>query len=332
MDESAFLRMNGDVSSSGLCDRADIDRLKPLYEVADLKAEPVESAYEELSFELDRDVELLWCKQKHRERPSFTPKLLRDVQAFQQRVKARYAGVGAPPFRYLAWASERPEVFNLGGDLGLICHLVDRKDRAGLLRYARACVDICYQNANKLDLPIVTIALCQGETLGGGFEAALSSDLIIAEEKARFGLPEVLFNLFPGMGAYSFLARRIGVAGAEAMIFSGKIYTAGELKELGVVDVVVPNGEGRSGVYAYIDRHARHFTAHRALYKVRRRFSPVTYQELTDIVTVWVDAALELDSSNLRKMQRLARSQIRYSGNGPDAHMTGRAAALVDLR
>ena len=143
-------------------------------------------------------------------------------------------------------------------------------------------------------VPIVTIALCQSETLGGGFEAALSSDVIIAEEGARFGLPEVLFNLFPGMGAYSFLARRIGVAGAEEMIFSGKVYSAAELKEMGVVDMVAPDGEGRHAVHAYIDRHRRHFTAHRALYKVRRRFSPVSYQELTDIVTIWVDAALEL--------------------------------------
>jgi DSF synthase len=332
MDEAAFLRIGGDLSQSDAFDRADVDRLAPLYEVVNAEADPISASYEELSFELDREVELLWCKQKHRERPSFTPRLLRDVQAFQQRVKARYAGIEAPPFRYLAWASERPEIFNLGGDLPLICQLVKRKDRAGLLRYARACIDICYQNASKLDLPIVTIALCQGETLGGGFEAALSSDVIIAEEKARFGLPEVLFNLFPGMGAYSFLARRIGVANAEAMIFSGKIYTANELKELGVVDVVVPNGEGRAGVYGYLGRHSRHFTAHRALYKVRRRFSPVTYQELTDIVTLWVDAALELDSANLRKMERLARSQVRYCLTEDEGHTTGRAAVPVDLR
>ena len=223
-------------------------------------------------------------------------------------------------------------MFNLGGDLDLIYQLVSRQDRAGLLRYARACIDICHQNANKLDLPIVTVALCQGETLGGGFEAALSSDVIIAEEKARFGLPEVLFNLFPGMGVYSFLARRIGVAAAVEMIFSGNIYTARQLKDLGVVDLVVPDGEGHVGVHAYVDRHVRHFTAHRALYKVRRRFSPVTYQELTDIVALWVDAALELDAANLRKVARLARSQSRFINAPLDAHLDGRADAPPNLR
>lgn len=330
MDEAAFLRLGGDAPDSVSYGHDDHDRLAPLYEVVDPDVDPIEASYEELDLVLDREAELLWCNQRHLDRPSFTPKLLRDVQAFQQRVKARYNGVQAPPFRYLAWASQRPDVFNLGGDLPLICQLVARKDRAGLLRYARACIDICYQNANKLDLPIVTIALCESETLGGGFEAALSSDVIIAEERARFGLPEVLFNLFPGMGAYSFLARRIGVAGAEEMIFSGKVYSAAELKEMGVVDMVAPDGEGRHAVHAYIDRHRRHFTAHRALYKVRRRFSPVSYQELTDIVTIWVDAALELDPLNLRKMERLARSQERLNEKSA-SYTPGRAATAVDL-
>lgn len=332
MDQDAFLRIPGEATEPALSGRSDGDRLAPLYETIDLKADPFAARYEELELELDREADVLWCHQRHRERPSFTPRLLRDVQSFQERVKLRHSGAEAPPFRYLVWASKLPGVFNLGGDLPLICELVGRRDRAGLLRYARACIDISHLNASKLDLPIVTVALCQGETLGGGFEAALSSDVIIAEESARFGLPEVLFNLFPGMGAYSFLARRVGVAEAEAMIFSGKVYEAAELKAKGVVDVLVPDGEGRNATYAYLDRHARHFSAHRALYKVRRRFSPVTYQELTDIVTVWVDAALELDALNLRKMERLARSQTRLAQANASAYEPGRMTTAVDLR
>lgn len=332
MDEAAFFRTSDHSSERELIGETDTNRLSALYAITDPNLDPIEAGYEEIEFELDRQSELLWCYQRHIERPSFTPGLLRDVQAFQERIKVRYSGVAAPPFRYLAWASRLPQVFNLGGDLPLIVKLVKERDRAGLLRYARACIDISHLNSTKLDLPIVTIALCQGETLGGGFEAALSSDVIIAERSARFGLPEVLFNLFPGMGAYSFLARRIGVARAEEMIFSGRIYTAEELKEMGVVDVVMPDGEGRAGVYAYVDRQARHFTAHRALYKVRQRFSPVTYQELTDIVTIWVDAALELDAANLRKMERLARSQSRFYRYNAAPHSPGRTAEAVELR
>src|SRR3546814_13512171 len=86
--------------------------------------------------------------------------------------------------------------------------------------YALKVVDIVYRNCVALDLPIITAALVQGDALGGGFEGVLSSNLIVAEKGCRFGLPEILFNLFPGMGAYSLLARRISPALAERMIRS----------------------------------------------------------------------------------------------------------------
>jgi DSF synthase len=310
VDESFHSGFAGEAAKSTEYRLDDSDRLAPLYETPDLSPEPISARYAELDLELEAAHEVLWCFQRHRERPSFTPRLLADVLALQERLKAHYAQAELP-FRYLVWASRAPKIFNLGGDLPLIAKLVDRRDRAGLLRYARACIDICYRNATNLDLPMQTIGLLQGETLGGGFEAALSNDVLIAEESTRFGLPEVLFNLFPGMGAYSFLARRIGTVEAERMIFSGKLYTARELEVMGVVDLVVPDGQGQLAVYEYIERNARHFNAHRAIYKVRRRFNPLSYDELNDIITVWVDAALQLEPINLRKMERLARSQER---------------------
>jgi DSF synthase len=111
------------------------------------------------------------------------------------------------------------------------------------------------------------------------------------------------------MEAYSFLARRVGPVLAEKIIFSGKIYTSPELHEMGIVDKVVKREEGREALYEYVSCNNRQFTSRRALYKVRRRYSPVDYQEMTDIMDIWVYAALELDVSSLRKMDRLVRAQ-----------------------
>ena len=102
------------------------------------------------------------------------------------------------------------------------------------------------------------------------------------------------------MEAYSFLARRVGPVLAEKIIFSGKIYTSPELHEMGIVDKVVKREEGREALYEYVSCNNRQFTSRRALYKVRRRYSPVDYQEMTDIMDIWVYAALELDVSSLR--------------------------------
>ncbi len=273
-----------------------------------------EVEFDELDIEFDSRHKVIWCYQKHTERPNFTPGLLRDVRAFQRSLP-QMSDVGGedrePGFQYLVWASRLPEVFNLGGDLSLIARLVRSRDHEGLLSYARACIDICYANSINLDLPIITIGLVQGDALGGGFEAALSNDLVIAEEDAKFGFPEVLFNLFPGMGGYSFLARRVGAKLAEQLIFSGRVYGVAELHEMGVVDILADRGKGEDAVYEYIAKHARHHNAHRAIYKVRRRFHPLTYEELADVIDIWVEAALAIGETNIRRMERLALAQER---------------------
>ncbi len=78
------------------------------------------------------------------------------------------------------------------------------------------------------------------------------------------GFPEVLFNLFPGMGAYSFLQRKVGRRITEELITSGNTYTARELYDMGVVDVITPDGTGEAAVYSYVRRHSRGGNGRRA--------------------------------------------------------------------
>jgi DSF synthase len=268
----------------------------------------------ELATRFEPDEGLLWCYQKHPERPCFTRGLLREIHDLQVGLRRRFEGGGIRgdgPLRYLVWASAAPGVFNLGGDLDLFAGLIRNRDAAGLREYATACVDVCYLNAISLDLPLLTVHLVQGDALGGGFESVLSSDVIIAEAGTQFGLPEVLFGLFPGMGAYSFLARRIGQIQAERMILSGKCYTAEELAEMGVVDVLAPRGEGEAALRAFVAENRRRHAMRTALAAVRRRCAPITYEELLDVVEIWVETALKLDEADLRRMDRLVAAQQR---------------------
>jgi DSF synthase len=204
-----------------------------------------------------------------------------------------------------------PGIYNLGGDLGLFAQKIRARDRAAMQHYAHRAVEAVYRNTVAFEAPVVTIALVQGDALGGGFECALSLNLIVAERSAKLGLPEILFNLFPGMGAYSFLSRRIGATAAEKMITSGRIYTAEELYEMGVVDVLAEDGRGEQAVRDYIERNGRKHNAHHALYRTRQRVNPITLEELRDVVDIWVDAALNLTEADLRKMDRLTAAQDR---------------------
>ena len=158
---------------------------------------------------------------------------------------------------------------------------------------------------------LTTIALVQGDALGGGFETALSSDVIIAEESANLGLPEVLFNLFPGMGAYSLLSRRLGMRAAEDLILSGRILSAGKLHEMGIVDVLAKDGQGESTAQEWIRKNQKRRNGFQAVFQARQHVHPIEREELDRITDVWVDAALRLEDRDLKMMSRIVRSQMR---------------------
>jgi len=129
------------------------------------------------------------------------------------------------------------------------------------------------------------------------------------------GFPEVLFNLFPGMGAYSLLSRKLDSARAERIILSGKIYGAEELYEMGVVDVLAEDLQGEMAVYDHIRRENRSANGYRALRAAKDRINGVSYKELIDVADIWVDAALRLEPRDLRMMGRLVTRQIGLKHN-----------------
>ena len=108
--------------------------------------------------------------------------------------------------------------------------------------------------------------------------------MIVAEESAQMGLPEILFNLFPGMGAYSLLARRIGMRAAEELILSGKVLPAAELHEMGIVDVLATDGQGETAVRNWIAKNAKRRNGMQAVFRARQFIHPVTREELDGIV------------------------------------------------
>jgi enoyl-CoA hydratase len=87
------------------------------------------------------------------------------------------------------------------------------------------------------------IAAVRGFALGGGFELALAADFVIAAENAVFGLPEAKLGLMPGFGGTQRLARRVGVARARQMVFTGDSIKALDAKALGIANEVVPKEE-----------------------------------------------------------------------------------------
>jgi DSF synthase len=268
---------------------------------------------DQLRARFDATQNAMWSYWNAAPRPCFNPTLLRDIRTYYDMLQHTGGtvsdGVDTHPIDYVVLASDMPGVFNLGGDLDLFHSLIDKRDRAGLSVYGRACVDVLYRNYIAHGLAATTISLVQGECLGGGFEAALSGDVIIAERSARFGFPEILFNLFPGMGAYSFLYRRVGEKLGEEILTSGRLYSAEEMRNFGVIDRVVDDGQGEAEVAALIKQRARTRNGLYGIAAARRRTQGIDLKELVDIVEIWVDCALRLNPRDLKLMQRLVSRQ-----------------------
>lgn len=225
------------------------------------------------------------------------------------------------PFRYLVMASKKADVFSLGGDLESFSTAIRNNDLAKLRIYAHACVDLIYSYSRSLDLPIVTLAAVHGQCLGGAMEAAMAFDFIIAEENAMFGLPEVMFNTFPGMGAVTMLSRKVGPALAQRIILEGRSYSGRQMYDLEIVDALAAPGNIRSAARSWMAGSGEtSWRRRRVIAEARRRAHPITHDELIRITDLWAETSCRIGPNDLRHMERLIRAQRRLSHmRSPDA-------------
>jgi len=273
--------------------------------------------YDQLVTDFNEELGVMWCYMNPHPRPCFTPQLLNDLSGFlhvmRNKVSSDIRLSGSPTIKYIVFGSYKPGVFSLGGDLALFTECIEAADRDKLRRYMRLSIEVMYSIYTNMDLPISTVSMIRGNALGAGFEGALSCDYMIAESHVQLGFPEVLFNMFPGMGAYSFLARRIDPVRVEKMILSGRIYTAEELHEMCLIDVVAKTGFGEIEVENFIKKLDKSRNTRAAILKMRNMINPVSFEEMLNIGEVWVESAMSLSEKELKTMQRLVRSQDRMA-------------------
>lgn len=152
--------------------------------------------------------------------------------------------------RGLAAAGERGDVRAVvvtSSNERAFCVGADLKERAGLshegLMAQRPLLRAAYRSV--LDLPVPALAAVDGYALGGGFEIALSCDLVIAAEGSTFALPEVSVGVIPGAGGTQLLTRRVGWSRAASLILTARRVDAAEAHALGVLEEVTAAGGAR---------------------------------------------------------------------------------------
>ena len=272
--------------------------------------------FKQLEVEVVSNQNAVWLYFNSQPRSCFTQTLLDELDKFQSILK-QHAGKlpcnGKLVDINFNVITSRHHVFSFGGDLDFFVRCITEKNENALRNYARSCIDAVYYNYIGRELGLTTISLVHGNALGGGFEAALSSHVLIAEENAEMGFPEILFNLFPGMGAFNLLLNRVNPSTAKKMMMNGCKYDARELFDMGIVDILVNEGEGKLAVDAFIQTNRKRNNAITAITKATQLSNTLDYQKLLEIGDLWVDTAFRICEKDLRIMNRLINSQDKIA-------------------
>lgn len=275
-----------------------------------MTTQPDFGQFSEVATEFEENAGALWLRMCSRPVACYSPTLLDQLGEVTARVLARPAG----EVRWLVLASTVKGVFNFGGDLALFSLLAKARDRAALIDYGHKCLERVLFLVEAPRNGLITIALVQGDALGGGLESALAAQVVVAERGAQLGFPEVLFNLFPGMGGWPLATRRAGRKVAADLVLSGAVFSAEELFKRGLVDILAEPGQGEAEVRRYVERHSARAQGLAAAYAAELDALPVDRRALHAVVERWADAALQITERDRRFMQRLVREQLKKSG------------------
>lgn len=264
--------------------------------------------FTQLSGYYEEERRTVWMMLRAQPRPCFNHVLIEEIMNISWLV--RQAGFAVD---FWVTGSLVPGMYNVGGDLNFFVECIQNGRREALRAYARACVDCVHAASRGFDTGAISLAMVEGSALGGGFEAALAHHFVLAQRDARLGFPEIAFNLFPGMGGYSLVARRSGMKLAEELIYKGESHTAEWYAQQGLVDELFEPGQSYLAVRTFIDTLQPRLNGIRAMLRARQRVMQLPRSELMDITEDWVDAAFCLQPKDVAYMERLVQLQNRYS-------------------
>lgn len=178
--------------------------------------------------------------------------------------------------------------FSAGADLRELYQRIQRMGGGEVARGVRGYLERIHRVMNALDTsPLTTIAAVHGVTFGGGFELALTCDLMIADKMARFCFPELRLGLIPGYGGIPRLKRDVGNAVVRDLLLTGRSFNATKAQQIGLVSQVVSEGESLRAARATAAQ-MRKFDRQTAV--VAKQFiKPIPHEELRREIDLFCD-------------------------------------------
>jgi enoyl-CoA hydratase len=193
-----------------------------------------------------------------------------------------------PDAHALIISSARPEGFSAGADLRELYRRLHGSPPAQSIADARNFLERIHRVMNTLDTaPLATIAAVHGVTFGGGFELALTCDLIIADKTTRFCFPELRLGLIPGFGGIPRLKRDLGNAVVRDLLLTGRSINAAKAQSVGLISQLTAEG-GALGVARATSLQLGKFDRETSL-AAKRFIKPIPYEELRREIEIFCE-------------------------------------------
>ena len=261
----------------------------------------------ELAFE--PEIRTLWVTLKPEPKPVFTLQVISSVKKIQEAIIRLWGDAAECPVLFFAYRGVGP-LFSLGGDLDYYLDCLAENNSEGLRDYATQAAEVIAHNCSGLRGLSITLATIHGKALGGGIDPARACNVLVGEEQAVFGYPEIHYNHFP-ISAVPILSRHVGMIQAERILTQGRDYTATEFHNCGVLDAVVPTGLGENWIRDHARRCLPSHRARMALIAAFNRRTGNLTEELSEAVETWVKYFMQLKPIDISKLQRIAQIQER---------------------
>lgn len=178
--------------------------------------------------------------------------------------------------------------FSAGADLRELYERAQKMEKHAAARGVRDFLERIHRVMNTIDAaPITTIAAVHGVTFGGGFELALTCDMMIADRMARFCFPELRLGLIPGFGGIPRLKRDLGNAVVRDLLLTGRSFNTTKAQQIGLVSQVAAEGEAlraARATAAQVGKFDRETAA-----AAKKFIKPIPYDELKREIDIFCD-------------------------------------------
>jgi enoyl-CoA hydratase len=182
--------------------------------------------------------------------------------------------------------------FSAGADLRELYDGVRQVGKAEAVQPVRKFLERIHRVMNTIDsCPLTTIAAVHGVVFGGGFELALTCDLIIADKMARFAFPELRLGLIPGWGGIPRLKRDLGNAVVRDLLLTGRSFNALKLQQAALISQVV--GEGEALKVARVTAAQIRKFDRRTATAAKQFIKPIPYEELAREIDIFCELFLQ---------------------------------------